>query len=314
MLRSFPEDFRTETRQLVEAASAQGAVDAVVVDATKPHVIASTLLARDLGILHPILVGDRDQIHAVGEEAGSDLAGVRLVEARTPEEFIAVSLEQLNKPSRSIMVKGALRTDHLMKGVLRQKKVGERTARLSHAFLCLPPPSFYHKPVIITDGALNVAPDLDTKFAILANAMRLTGALGIKCPKVALLSATEAVSSGMESTLHAAALSVGAQRDRLDAIVEGPLALDVAFSADAALVKNISSEVAGDIDVLLVSSIEVGNSLVKLLLANGAVAGGVVIGGAFPIVLPSRSDSVESRLLGCAVASLVAAMPAAVQR
>jgi phosphotransacetylase len=202
-------------------------------------------------------------------------------------------------------MKGALHTDELMAAVV-DAATGLRTERrMSHVF-ALDVPT-YPKPLLITDAAINIEPDLDTKRDIVQNAIDLAHALGIKAPKVAILSAVETVYPKIRSTVEAAALCKMADRGQITGgIVDGPLAFDNAVSREAARTKAIASPVAGDADILVVPDLEAGNLLAKqLIYLAGADAAGIVLGARVPIVLTSRSDPVLSRLASCALAVLL---------
>jgi phosphotransacetylase len=187
------------------------------------------------------------------------------------------------------------------------RETGLRTGRrISHVFILDVPT--YHKVIVVTDAAINIAPTLDDKVDICQNAIDLVISLGVTRPKVAILAAVETVNSKMQATLDAAALCKMAERGQITGgVLEGPLAFDNAISRDAARIKGITSEVAGDPDILLVPDLEAGNMLAKQLtfLAN-ADSAGLVLGARVPIVLTSRADSVRSRIASCAVAMLVA--------
>ena len=205
-----------------------------------------------------------------------------------------------------LLMKGSLHTDELL-GAVVDRTLGLRTGRrLSHVFLMDVPT--YPKLLMVTDAAINIVPTLEEKRDICQNAIDLARALGIARPKVAILSAIETVNPRMPSTTDAAALCKMADRGQITGgLLDGPLAMDNAISAEAAAVKGIRSEVAGDPDVLLVPDLEAGNILAKQLtfLAN-AEAAGVVVGARVPIVLTSRADGVRARLASCAVAVLMA--------
>jgi phosphate acetyltransferase len=203
-------------------------------------------------------------------------------------------------------MKGSLHTDELMTEVVN-KETGIRTARrISHVFIMDVPT--YPKPLFITDAAVNISPTLEDKMDIVQNAIDLAHALRIECPKVAILSAVETVSSKIPSTIDAAALCKMADRGQITGgLLEGPLALDNAINRQAADIKHINSPVAGDADILLVPDLESGNMLAKELsfLAN-ADAAGIVLGARVPIILTSRADNVRTRMASCAVAALYA--------
>ena len=203
------------------------------------------------------------------------------------------------------LMKGALHTDELMATVV-DKAGGLRTERrMSHVFAL--DVSHYAKPLFITDAAVDIAPDLDVKRDIVQNAIDLLHVLGIQSPKVAILSAVETVNSKIPSTIDAAALCKMADRGQIrGGILDGPLAFDNAISSEAARTKGISSPVAGQVDILVVPDLEVGNMLVKqLIYLAGAEAAGIVLGARIPIVLTSRADSDVARLASCALAQLL---------
>ena len=204
------------------------------------------------------------------------------------------------------LMKGSLHTDELMAEVVR-KETGLRTERrISHVFIMDVPT--YPKPLAVTDAAINIFPDLETKVDIVQNAIDMAHALGREMPKVAILSAVETVTPKIPSTIDAAALCKMAERGQITgALLDGPLAFDNAISKEAAAIKGIRSEVAGDADILLVPDLEAGNMLAKQLsfLAN-ADAAGIVLGARVPIILTSRADTVRARMASCAVAVLLA--------
>jgi phosphotransacetylase len=205
-----------------------------------------------------------------------------------------------------LLMKGSLHTDELLSAVIA-RDTGLRTGRrLSHAFIMDVPT--YHKVMIITDAAINIAPTLEEKVDICQNAINLAITFGVEKPKVAILAAVETVNSKMSATIDAAALCKMADRGQITGgILDGPLAFDNAISKQAAETKGIRSAVAGDPDILLVPDLEAGNMLAKQLtfLAN-ADAAGLVVGARVPIILTSRSDNVRTRIASCAVAVLAA--------
>ncbi len=205
------------------------------------------------------------------------------------------------------LMKGALHTDQLLHPVLAHETGLRAGRRLSHVFAMNV--STYPKKLYVTDMAINIYPDLDTKVDILNNAVELVQAMGVETPKVAILSAVETVTPKIESTLHAAALCKMADRGQINgAILDGPLAFDNAISAEAAAIKHITSPVAGDADILLCPDLESANMLAKQLqyLAN-AKAAGLVLGARVPIILTSRADLPETRLASAALCALFAA-------
>ena len=215
-------------------------------------------------------------------------------------------MELVRQGEAELLMKGSLHTDELLSAVVA-KETGLRTGRrISHVFIMDVPT--YHKVLLITDAAITIAPTLEDKVHICQNAIDLAVSLGVERPKVAILAAVETVTSKMPATIDAAALCKMADRRQITgAILDGPLAFDNAISKDAAAIKGIRSEVAGDPDILIAPDLEAGNMLAKQLsfLAN-ADSAGLVLGARVPIILTSRADSVRSRIASCAVAVLAA--------
>ena len=266
--------------------------------------LSAAVEAGAAGIIAPVLVGPRAKIVRVAAENGIAIAGLPIEDVPHSHAAAEHAVELARTGQVAALMKGSLHTDELMEAVVR-KDGGIRTERrISHVFVMDVPT--YHKPLFITDAAVNILPSLDDKVDIVANAIRLAQALGIATPKVAILSAVETVTSRIPSTLDAAALCKMAERGQITGgILDGPLAFDNAISREAAATKGIASPVAGDADILLVPDLEAGNMLAKELtfLAN-ADAAGVVLGARVPIILTSRADSLRTRLASCAVAAI----------
>jgi phosphate acetyltransferase len=257
-------------------------------------------------LIVPILVGPADRIAQTARSAGIDLAGLEIVDVPHSRASAEKAVELIREGRAEALMKGSLHSDELLSAIVSREK-GLRTGRrISHAFLMDVPT--YHKPLLITDAAINIAPTLEDKVDICQNAIDLAIALGVKRPKVAILAAVETVTSKMPATLDAAALCKMSERGQIKfAILDGPLAFDNAISKEAARTKGIQSEVAGDPDILLAPDLEAGNILAKQLsfLAN-ADSAGLVLGARVPVILTSRADSVRARIASCAVAALVA--------
>jgi phosphate butyryltransferase len=268
--------------------------------------LTGAIEAGQLGLIAPILVGPRAKIEEVAKQAGVDLAGTRIVDAPHSHDAAAKAVELVRQGQAELLMKGSLHTDELL-GEVVARETGLRTGRrLSHVFIMDIPT--YHKVLVVTDAAINIAPSLEDKVDICQNAIDLAVSLGVERPKVAILAAVETVNSKMPATLDAAALCKMAERGQITGgVLDGPLAFDNAISKEAARIKGIRSEVAGDPDILLVPDLEAGNMLAKQLifLAN-AESAGLVLGARVPIILTSRADSVRSRIASCAVAALVA--------
>jgi phosphate acetyltransferase len=262
--------------------------------------------AGALGLITPILVGPARKIEEIANQIGISLGKTRIVDAPHSHAAAAGAVELVRKGEAELLMKGSLHTDELL-GAVVARETGLRTSRrISHVFLMDVPT--YHKVLVVTDAAINIAPALEDKVDICQNAIDLAVILGIERPKVAVLAAVETVNSKMMATIDAACLCKMADRGQIKhAIVDGPLAFDNAISKDAATTKGIRSDVAGDPDILLVPDLEAGNILAKQLsfLAN-ADSAGLVLGARVPIILTSRADSVRARIASCAVAMLAA--------
>ena len=268
--------------------------------------LSAAVQAAQAGLIEPILVGPAAKIRAAAEVAQLDIGAYRLVDAAHSHDAAARAVALVRAGEASMLMKGALHTDELMHEVV-QSATGLRTARrLSHVYIMDVPA--YPRPLLVTDAAINIAPDLAQKRDIVQNAIDLAHLLGIDTPRVAILSAVETVTADLRSTLDAASLCKMADRGQITgAVLDGPLALDNAISLEAAKQKSIVSPVAGQADILVVPDLESGNMLAKqlVLLAN-ADAAGVVLGARVPIVLTSRADSARTRLASCAIAVLLA--------
>ncbi len=261
--------------------------------------------AAQAGIIEPILIGPESKIHAVAEEFAIDVQGIRIVNTRHSHDAAAMAVSLVRTGDADAIMKGSLHTDELMAEVIARAN-GLRTARrISHVFVMNVPT--YHRPLLITDAAINIAPGLLEKADIVQNAIDLALTLGIETPKVALLSAVETVNPKIQSTLDAAALCKMADRGQIrGGLLDGPLAFDNAVSLDAAKTKGIQSQVAGHAEILLVPDLESGNMLAKQLeyLAQAQTAG-IVLGAKVPVVLTSRADSAKTRIASCVIAALV---------
>lgn len=290
--------------RLLERCKGFEPVPTAVAHPCEASALAGAVDAAREGLIEPILVGPLAKIEEIAREAGIDLTGLRVVDSPHSHASAQKAVELVRGGAAALLMKGSLHTDELMAAVVA-RETGLRTGRrLSHVFVMDVPT--YHKVLLVTDAAINIAPTLEDKLDICQNAIDLAIALGLERPKVAILAAVETVTSKMPATLDAAALCKMAERGQIKGgILDGPLAFDNAISKEAAATKGIRSEVAGDPDVLLVPDLEAGNILAKQLsfLAN-ADSAGLVLGARVPIILTSRADSVRSRIASCAVAVL----------
>jgi phosphotransacetylase len=268
--------------------------------------LEGALLAARHDLVTPILVGPEARLRGAAEGAGLDLAGIEIVPAPHSHASAEAAVSLVRSGRAKALMKGSLHTDELMSAALA-REAGLRTERrVSHAFVMDAP--LYPRLLVITDAAVNIAPDLEAKADIVRNAIRLAAAIGIELPRVALLSAVETVTPKMASTLDAAALCKMADRGQImGGILDGPLAFDNAVSEAAARTKGIVSAVAGRADILVVPDIESGNMLAKQLAhLGGAESAGVVLGLRIPMALTSRSDDATARLASAALLRLTA--------
>ena len=268
--------------------------------------LSGALDARDVGLIVPVLVGPRARIDAAAAEAGLDLAGVAVEDVPHSHAAAARAAELAREGRVEALMKGSLHTDELMSVVVARESGLRTKRRVSHCFV-LPTP-YYPRPFIVTDAAINLAPDLEQKADIVRNAIDLAHAIGVRAPKVAILAAVETVTPSMPATLDAAALCKMADRGQIEGgVLDGPLAFDNAVSIAAARTKGIVSEVAGQADILVVPDLESGNMLAKQVMYMGeAASAGIVLGARVPVVLTSRADSRESRMASCAIALMLA--------
>ena len=268
--------------------------------------LSGAVEAFEHGLIVPFLVGPAASIKKIAASSGINLGNIEIVDVPHSHAAAEKAVALVREGRAEILMKGSLHTDELM-GAVVSREGGLRTGRrISHVFLMDVPT--YHKALLITDGAINIAPTLEDKVDICQNAIDLAVSLGLERPKVAILAAVEIVTSKMPATIDAAALCKMADRGQIkNAILDGPLAFDNAISKEAAATKGIQSPVAGDPDILLAPDLEAGNMLAKQLsfLAK-ADSAGMVLGARVPIILTSRADSVRSRIASCAVAVLVA--------
>lgn len=269
------------------------------------HALEAVHDAAEAGIVESVLVGSKDEIERLMKEIGMDSGKAEILNVPDPVEASAKAVSLIRHGEAEILMKGLVATGSLLKAVL-DKDNGLRTGMLlSHTGLFQS--SYYPKLFAVTDAAMNVAPTFDEKVGILTNAVEMFHRIGEPNPKVAIMAAVETVNPKMEPTIHASMLTQMNRRGQIKGcIVDGPLALDNAVSKEAAEHKGISSDVAGDADIILVPDIESGNLLYKALnFLGGALAAGVILGAKAPIVLTSRADSELSKLYSIALAATI---------
>jgi len=292
--------------KLLERCKALEAIPTAVAHPCEESALTAAVEAAEAGLITPILVGPVAKIQEIARAANIDLGNIEIVDAQHSVESAKKAVELVKEGRAEVLMKGSLHSDELLSAIV-SREGGLRTGRrISHVFVMDVPT--YHKVLIVTDAAINIAPTLEDKVDICQNAIDLAISLGLDKPKLAILAAVEVVNSKMQATLDAAALCKMSERGQIKgAILDGPLAFDNAISKQAAQTKGIRSQVAGDPDILLAPDLEAGNILAKQLsfLAN-ADSAGMVLGARVPVILTSRADSVRSRIASCAVAKLVA--------
>jgi phosphate acetyltransferase len=291
---------------LLERCRAFEAVPTAVAHPCEESALAGAMEAAARKLIKPILVGPKARIDEVAKQSGIDLGTTEVIDTPHSHASAARAVALVREGRAELLMKGSLHTDELLAAMVAREG-GLRTGRrVSHVFI-MDVPS-YHKVLVVTDAAINIAPTLEEKADICQNAIDLTIVMGVQQPKVAVLAAVETVTSKMQATIDAACLCKMSERGQIrNGLVDGPLAFDNAISKDAAKVKGITSAVAGDPDVLLAPDLEAGNILAKqLVFLGGADSAGLVLGARVPVILTSRADSVRSRIASCGVAMLAA--------
>lgn len=289
---------------ILEKCAALGPIKVAVVHPVSANVIRDVLEAVEARLIDPVLIGPAERIREACKTCSAALERFTIIDTEHSHAAAAKAAAMAAGGEVEAIMKGSLHTDELLTAIV-SAAAGLRTERrISHAYIMNV--MTYHKPLIITDAAINIAPTLEQKADICRNAIDLWRVLfgDNRKPKVALLSAVETVMSAVPSTIEAAALCKMAQRGQISgAEIDGPLAFDNAISKDAAAGKGIVSSVAGDADILVVPNIETGNALAKQMIFLGhADAAGIVLGARVPVILTSRADSTRTRLLSCCVA------------
>ena len=286
---------------LLDVAHKKKGVKVAVVNAGKPLPMLSIQDAVNEKLIEPIFIGDKKEILKCADDLQWDISQYEIIDEPIENNTAKIATKLASEDKVKIIVKGHIHTDILMKEVLKREYNLLGKTRLSHIWHMTIEKD--DKPLIITDGALNVLPNIKTKMHILKNVINFSHRIGTLRPKVAVLSATEEVLDSVPSSLDAAELTKLAKDENLEADVFGPLAFDNSISKKSSAIKGIKNIVAGEADVLLVPSVETGNGLVKMMIYfMGACAAGVVVGGKVPVVITSRSDEAQARLASIAAA------------
>jgi len=293
----------------IEQARKAGPIRTAVVHPVDHNSLMGAIEAAEQGLIEPLLVGPEHKIRAAAELEGIDLSPYKIISTEHSHMAAECACSLIREAKAVALMKGSLGTSELLSAVVHKTKGIRTERRLSHVFVFDVPN--YHKPLVITDAAINVVPDLLVKRDIVQNAIDFCQSLGNASPKVAILAAVEKVKPTMQSTLDAAALCKMADRGQITGgIIDGPLAFDNAISLQAAIDKHISSPVSGDADILLAPDLEAANMIAKqLIYLADAKSAGLAVGAKVPIILTSRAEGTLGRLASCALASYMVKHP-----
>lgn len=299
----------TSFEQLVQAVQDMHRFRIAVAAAASPPVVEGVVRARQAGLAEPLLFGDEGKIARIADDLGLDLGDVEIVDE--PDELRAAheAVGAAASGDAQMLMKGQIHTDDFLRAILdKEHGLRQDGILMSHVFILDPP--HLDRLIFVTDGAMNIAPDLTQKAQIILNAVYLARCFGVERPKVGAVAAVELVNPKMPATLDAAAFAAMDRRGQFPyCIVDGPFGLDNAVSKEAARIKGINGPVAGECDILLVPDIEAGNIMVKTFsFLGGGRTAGVLVGARVPVVLTSRADTAEARLHSVAVAALMANM------
>ena len=294
--------------QMLDVLKGSEKVVLSVAAAHDEEVLLAIKSATEMNIITTILVGQEDKIRKISDEINFDLNGIKIIDKETIEECAEVAVKLVSSKEADFVMKGLLDTSVILKAVLN-KEWGLRTdSLLSHVMVY--EADFYPKLLVTTDGGMNIAPNYEQKVKILKNAIKATEPLGLETIKVCALAAKEKVNPKMQATVDAKELEDACKNGEFgeNVIVEGPLAFDLAVSKEACEVKGFKTEVGGDVDIILMPTIEVGNGIGQAFTyAAGAKSAGIIMGAKAPIVLVSRADTHESKLYSIAYGAIVAA-------
>ena len=299
----FHPDEHKHLEYFIEEAVQAGKVRTAVVNPVDHNSLVGAIESAERGIIEPILIGPQDQIRQAADDEGLDISSYEILNTTHGHTAPRAACELIREGGAETLMKGSQATADLLAAVVDKHRGLRTERRLSHVFVLDVPT--YHKPLFVTDAAINVSPDLTVKADILQNAIYFCQALGVSEPKVAILSAVEKVKPGIPSTLEAAALCKMSDRGQIKGgILDGPLAFDNAISLEAAEDKHIESPVAGDVDILMPPNIESANMIAKqLIYLAGAKSAGIALGATVPIILTSRAEKSLGRMASCALAS-----------
>jgi phosphate butyryltransferase len=282
---------------LVDIARKKPVKKLVIAAAEDEQVFMASMKALDENIVSPVFVGDRQKITGLATKLNIDPSGLEIIDNKDQAGSCEIACQLISEGKADIIMKGLVNSSVFLKALLNKKYGLLKDSVLSHLAIFETP--FYSKLLGVTDAAMNISPGIRNKAEIIKNAVKAFHKLGVGCPKVAILSATERINPKIKATVHASKLKMMSSRGKIsNCIIDGPLALDNAISKAAAIHKGIESEVAGDADILLTPDLNSGNILYKSLnFLGGAVSAGILLGASVPVVLTSRSDSDESKFM-----------------
>lgn len=290
--------------QLIANAKIRTQKRVAVATAEDFHVLSAIKRATEENIIQPLLIGNAKKIAEVAGQIQFDYKNIEIIDTSTESLSPAEkAVQEVKKGEAEIVMKGAVTTAELLRAILDKENGLRKSDVLSHVAFFQSP--YYHKLLCVTDVAMNIAPDLETKVHILNNAVEACKSIGIETPKVVVAAAVETVNPKMEATVHADILKKMNQQGKITGcIIDGPLAIDLAVSKEAAQNKGIESEVAGDCDIILAPDIEAGNMFYKALnFLGGAQSAAVIMGAAAPVVLTSRSDDENTKFYSIVLAA-----------
>ena len=292
-----------DLEELLQTAKDRPKVKMAVAAAADSEVLEAIKEAQDNGMIDPVLVGSRDEILQAAQKAGLEVDDEQIVDCKEPEEIAHKTMQLVADGKAEFLMKGLIGTSTLLRALLTKEYGLRRDRLLSHLSVM---DAGLGRLIIMTDGAMNIAPDLEKKAQIISNAAEVAQKLGIEKPRVAPVAAVEVVNPDMPATLEAAALSKMADRGQIKNVeVDGPLAIDNAVDMKAAQHKGIDSPVAGRADILLMPDIEAGNVFYKSMLYLGKFrAASIVVGSKVPVVLTSRADDAKTKLLSIGLGKL----------
>jgi phosphate butyryltransferase len=291
--------------QIIEIAAKRTTRKIAVAAADDEHVLKAIKKATDMKLVKPLLVGKESVIRSISDSIGLDSSAYEVINEPDPAKVSQVAVKEIRKGNADILMKGMVSTAPLLKALLDKEEGLRKRETLSH--FALFETSFYPKLFGVTDAAMNIAPELNEKIAIIENAAEVFHSFGIKQPKVAIIGPVEVVNPKIPSTIDAAILTQMAKRNQITScIIDGPLAIDNAVSPEAAKQKKIESEVAGQADILVAPDLNSGNILYKtMIFLSDAKSAAVILGARVPVVLTSRADSEDSKLYSIALAAAI---------